>query len=80
MKLKKIMAAVVTGMMAVSLMACGSSAPSGNAGSSASKGKDDKKPARREGRPGGDRRRDGDAPARRRTARKTEAKTESAGE
>ncbi|WP_160686793.1 extracellular solute-binding protein [Clostridium sp. C2-6-12] len=43
MKLKKIMAAVVTGMMAVSLMACGSSAPSGNAGSSASKGKDDKK-------------------------------------
>ena len=43
-------------------------------------GKDDKKPARREGRPGGDRRRDGDAPARRRTARKTDAKTESAGE
>ena len=42
--------------------------------------KDDKKPARREGRPSGDRRRDGDAPARRRTARKTEAKTESAGE
>ncbi|MFT8348074.1 ABC transporter substrate-binding protein [Clostridium saccharoperbutylacetonicum] len=43
MKLKKIMAAVVTGMMAVSLMACGSSAPSGNAGSTANKGKDDKK-------------------------------------
>jgi len=43
-------------------------------------GKDDKKPARREGRPGGDRRRDGDAPARRRTARKADAKTESAGE
>lgn len=42
MKLKKIMAAVVTGMMAVSLMACGSSAPSGNSAST-SKGKDDKK-------------------------------------
>lgn len=43
MKFKKVMAAVVTGMMAFSLMACSSSAPSGNAGSSASKGKDDKK-------------------------------------
>lgn len=40
MKFKKIMAAVVTGMMAVSLMACGSSAPAGN--SASSKGKDDK--------------------------------------
>ena len=42
MKLKKIMATVVTGMMAVSLMACGSSSPSGNSAST-SKGKDDKK-------------------------------------
>ncbi|OOM75665.1 lactose-binding protein precursor [Clostridium puniceum] len=41
MKLKKIMAVVVTGMMAVSLMACGSS--SSNNTSSTSKGKDDKK-------------------------------------
>ena len=41
MKLKKIMAVVVTGMMAVSLMACGSS-PSSNSAST-SKGKDDKK-------------------------------------
>jgi len=41
MKLKKIMAVVVTGMMAVSLMACGSSTSSNSA--STSKGKDDKK-------------------------------------
>lgn len=41
MKLKKIMAVVVTGMMAVSLMACGSS--SSNNTATTSKGKDDKK-------------------------------------
>ncbi|WP_017210718.1 ABC transporter substrate-binding protein [Clostridium beijerinckii] len=41
MKLKKIMAAVVTGMMAFSLMACGPSSGGSNA-SSSSKGKDDK--------------------------------------
>lgn len=40
MKLKKIMAVVITGMMAFSLMACGSSTSGGN--SSSSKGKDDK--------------------------------------
>jgi len=41
MKLKKIMAAVVTGMMAVSLMACGSTG--GNNTPQQSKGKDEKK-------------------------------------
>lgn len=40
MKLKKIMAVAITGMMAFSLMACGSSTSGGN--SSSSKGKDDK--------------------------------------
>ncbi|OOM80810.1 extracellular solute-binding protein [Clostridium sp. BL-8] len=40
MKLKKIMAVVITGMMAFSLMACGSSTSGGN--STSSKGKDDK--------------------------------------
>ncbi len=40
MKLKKIMAVVIAGMMAFSLMACGSSTSGGN--SSSSKGKDDK--------------------------------------
>ncbi|EKQ57583.1 MULTISPECIES: extracellular solute-binding protein [unclassified Clostridium] len=42
MKFKKIMAAVVTGMMAFSLMACGSSSSSSSSTSSSSKGKDDK--------------------------------------
>ncbi|MFW2487736.1 extracellular solute-binding protein [Clostridium chromiireducens] len=42
MKFKKIMAAVVTGMMAVSLMACGSSSSGGSSSASSSKGKDDK--------------------------------------
>lgn len=40
MKLKKIMAVVITGIMAFSLMACGSSTSGGN--STSSKGKDDK--------------------------------------